>query len=401
MDIENKKIILGVCGGIAAYKSVVLARELIRQKADVRVIMTRNARAFVGELTFAALSGQPVFTDLFDRKDASIRHIDWAREADAVIIAPATANMIAKLAAGIADDALSTFMLAVTSPILLCPSMNTNMYASRSVQRNLATLKADGWGVIEPEAGELACGTTGPGRLPDPLHIANRLLALLTPKDLCNKKVLVTAGPTREYFDPVRFVSNPSTGKMGYAIAKAAERRGAQVVLVAGPTVLSDPVNVRLLKIETAEEMYSAVMEQAEDADVIIKAAAVSDYKAKITKVHKIKKDVEEKTLAVCANPDILKSLGKMKDGRFLVGFAAETQDLQRNARLKLEAKNLDMIVANLVGTANSGFAADTNQVVFFYRDGTQEALASMTKDAVADLLIDRIITHMGKGLHP
>ena len=386
-------MILGVSGGIAAYKSVEILRRLIQAGASVRVIMTRSAQWFVGALTFEALSGQPVFKDMFtDDHEASIRHIDWAQAADGVIIAPATANTIGKLAHGIADDPLSTFMLAVTAPVLICPSMNSHMYASKAVQRNLDTLRSDGYFVLDPGSGELACGTTGPGRLPEPDVIVDRFLSCFAPSDLAGKKVVVTAGPTIEPIDPVRFISNPSSGKMGYAIARAAAQRGADVVLITGPTHLPDPVNVSMIRIRTTAEMAKAVFKEFESADVVVKAAAVSDYRPQQSVDHKVKKGKNEWVLPLKQNQDILRTLGRKRTHQVLVGFAAETRDLERNATQKLAEKNLDIIVGNLVGSADSGFAADTNTVTFFYKDGTKEALPSMEKQAVAHILLDRIV---------
>ena len=393
MILKDKNIILGVSGGIAAYKSVELLRLLKKEEAHVRVIMTANAGWFVGPLTFKALSGHPVCTGLFEEnEDASIRHIDWAGEADAVIIAPATANIIGKLANGIADDALSTLLLAVTSPLIVCPSMNTHMYLSKPVQRNLEVLKADGCHILDPAAGDLACGTTGPGRLPEPEEILDRLKAFLTPKDLAGKRVLVTAGPTHEPLDPVRFISNPSSGKMGYAVARAAEQRGARVTLIAGPNTLADPQNITLVRVQTARDMAQAVFEHMPAAHLIVKAAAVSDYSPIKQASQKIKKVKKEMTLPLKRNPDILKELGRRKKGQVLVGFAAETEKLEANATKKLTAKNLDMIVANLVGRPGSGFSADTNRVKFFYNNGDKELLPAMEKDAVAHILLDRIV---------
>ena len=391
-SIENKSVILAVCGGIAAYKSVEILRLLKKYKAAVRVIMTQSAQWFVGALTFEALSGQPVFKDMFQEgSEASFRHIEWAQEADGVIVAPATANMIGKLANGIADDPLSTFMLAVTSPVLICPSMNAHMYESKAVQRNLDTLRSDGYFVLEPGFGQLACGTTGPGRLPEPEEIIDRFLFCLSPKDLKGKKILVTAGPTVEPIDPVRFISNPSSGKMGFAIARAAEHRGAQVVLISGPTRLPDPVNVTTIRVRTAEEMARAVFEQMEHADVIIKSAAVSDYRPKKTEAHKVKKEKKELILHLEPTRDVLKILGQKKKHQVLVGFAAETEDLEKNATQKLAEKNLDIIAGNLVGSADSGFESDTNSVTFFFKDGSREVLPLMQKMEVAHLLLDRI----------
>jgi phosphopantothenoylcysteine decarboxylase/phosphopantothenate--cysteine ligase len=391
-SIENKSVILAVCGGIAAYKSVEILRLLKKYKAAVRVIMTQSAQWFVGALTFEALSGQPVFKDMFQEgSEASFRHIEWAQEADGVIVAPATANMIGKLANGIADDPLSTFMLAVTSPVLICPSMNAHMYESKAVQRNLDTLRSDGYFVIEPGFGQLACGTTGPGRLPEPEEIIDRFLFCLSPKDLKGKKILVTAGPTVEPIDPVRFISNPSSGKMGFAIARAAEHRGAQVVLISGPTRLPDPVNVTTIRVRTADEMARAVFEQMDHADVIIKSAAVSDYRPKKAAAHKVKKEKKELILQLEPTRDVLKILGQKKKHQVLVGFAAETEDLEKNATQKLAEKNLDIIAGNLVGSADSGFESDTNSVTFFFKDGSREVLPLMQKMEVAHLLLDRI----------
>jgi phosphopantothenoylcysteine decarboxylase/phosphopantothenate--cysteine ligase len=393
-SIKNKKVILAVCGGIAAYKSVEILRLLKKADARVRVILSRNAQWFVGALTFEALSGQPVFKDMFQEgAEASFRHIDWAREADGVIIAPATANMIGKLANGIADDPLSTFMLAVSSPVLVCPSMNTHMYASRAVQRNLDTLRSDGYVVLEPDSGQLACGTSGPGRLPEPEAIFDRFVCCLSPKDLTGKKILVTAGPTIEPIDPVRFISNPSSGKMGFAIARAAEHRGAEVTLISGPTHLIDPMNVNTIRVRSAKEMADSVFQQMKNADVIIKSAAVSDYRPRENESHKIKKSQDELVLRLKQNKDILMELGRKKKHQVLVGFAAETRDLKKNATQKLTEKNLDMIVGNLVGPSNSGFASETNTVTFFFKDGTVESLPTMDKLEVAHILLDRILS--------
>jgi phosphopantothenoylcysteine decarboxylase/phosphopantothenate--cysteine ligase len=391
--MKNKHILLGVCGGIAAYKSVELLRLITGQGAETRVLMTENALHFVGWMTFEALSGVPVCTGLFDKaSEASFKHIDWAQEADAVVIAPATANMIGKLANGIADDALSTFMLAVTAPVILCPSMNTHMFESKPVQRNLELLRSDGYTVLEPGAGELACGTVGPGRLPEPEQILDRLIACLSPKDLANRKVLVSAGPTREAIDPVRFISNPSSGKMGYAVARAAEQRGAAVILVTGPTALSDPLNTKVVRVRSAEEMAQAVTQHADDADIIIMTAAVSDYRPQSAAEQKIKKERDEMTLTLSRTPDILKALGDRKSSQILVGFAAETEDLDRNAQKKLIEKNLDIIAGNLIGRAGSGFESERNLVTLYYRDGTHETIPEMEKESVAHILLNRIV---------
>ncbi|MEJ2658229.1 MAG: bifunctional phosphopantothenoylcysteine decarboxylase/phosphopantothenate--cysteine ligase CoaBC [Desulfobacterales bacterium] len=390
---ENKNIVLGVSGGIAAYKSAELLRLFIKEGARVRVIMTRNALAFVGPITFEALSGQPVCTSLFEKSDdASIKHIEWAEKADAVVIAPATADIIGKLAGGIADDALSTFMLAVTCPAIICPSMNTHMYESNAVQRNLETLRSDGYFVIDPEAGKLACGTTGPGRLPEPEDILDRTAYYLTPKDLKDKKILVTAGPTQEPIDPVRFISNPSSGKMGFAVARAAEHRGAKVTLISGPTNLLGPNNVAVIRVNTAQEMARAVFEHIKYSDILIKAAAVSDYRPANRAEQKIKKEKEQLVLPLERTQDILKEIGRKNKEKILVGFAAETERIEQYSQQKLAEKNLDIIVGNIVGHPGSGFDADTNTVTLFYRDGKKENLPKMTKKDVANLLLDRIV---------
>lgn len=391
--LQDKNIILGVSGGIAAYKSVELLRLLTKNGASVRVVMTRNAGHFVGWMTYQALSGHPVCTGLFEEGDeASFKHIDWATDADAVVIAPATANLIGKLAHGIADDALSTMMTVVTAPVLLCPSMNTNMYQNKAVQRNLEILRSDGIHIVEPGSGELACGTVGPGRLPEPEVIIDRLVSRLTPKDLTNHRVLVTAGATHEPIDPVRFISNPSSGKMGYAVARAAEHRGAEVTLVSGPTHLAPPFNVDIIQIRTAEEMARAVLENAEQYTIIIKTAAVSDYRPRAAAGRKIKKDRDTLTLQLDKTVDILEELGRRKANQILVGFAAETEDLDKNAVQKLAQKNLDIIAGNLIGAPGSGFQSDTNKVTLYYKDGTREDLAIMGKAAIAHIILDRVI---------
>ena len=399
MEFKNKHILLGVSGGIAAYKSVELLRLLKKAGANVTVIMTASAQKFVGKTTFEVLSENPVLSDLFFDTESSVKHIDLATRADAVVIAPATANIIAKLAHGIADDALSTTLLAVTCPVMVCPSMNTDMYQNIRVQRNLDILEKDGWHILDPDSGVLACKAVGAGRLPDPWFIFDRVQAMLTKKDLKDKKILVSAGPTVEAIDPVRFVSNHSSGKMGYAIARAAEKRGGQVTLVSGPVSLETPVGVERIDVQTCEEMADQMLANLDQADVIIKVAAVADYKPIDPKTSKIKKKDNNKDLFVSMtqNPDILKLIGKKKKkDQFLVGFAAETNDLEKNALLKIEKKNLDMIAANLVGSSDSGFKADTNKVKLFFKDGSFVDIPLMDKSKVADILIDHIINKTG-----
>jgi phosphopantothenoylcysteine decarboxylase / phosphopantothenate---cysteine ligase len=390
--LKGKYIVLGVCGGIAAYKSVELLRLLVKQGATVQVVMTVNAGQFVGPLTFEALSRQKVCSNLFAaNNEAAIQHIEWAEKADAVVIAPATANIIAKLAHGLADDALSTFMLAVTCPVMVCPSMNSQMYTSLPVQRNLDLLENDGRVVLTPEAGELACGTTGPGRLPEPAYILDRLIQLLAPKDFKGRSVLVTAGPTREAIDPVRFLGNPSSGKMGFALARAAEMRGAEVTLVAGPTALPVPIHVNLVRVTTAAEMATAVLDHLDGADIVIKSAAVADYRPVDRASQKIKKTQDLLTLELERTQDILMAVVGRKTHQVVVGFAAETEKLNTFAVGKLKEKQLDLLVGNLVGSPDTGFESDTNQVTLYNKDGSQERLARMPKTALAHLILDRI----------
>ena len=351
IPLAGKTIVLGVSGGIAAYKSVELVRILTTGGAMVRVVMTRSAQQFVGPATFQALTEHPVYTDMWEQdSDNSIRHVAWAQEADALIIAPATANIIGKMANGIADDPLSTLVLAAVCPKLVCPAMNTKMFENSMVQENLSKLASHGFFVMAPGAGYLACGDTGPGRLPDPDKIADRAIKILTKQDLAGKCVLVSAGPTREPIDPVRYISNPSTGKMGYAIARAAEHRGAKVILVTGPVSISPPENVETHRVVTALEMAEVVLAQAERADIVIKTAAVGDYRCETEAAQKIKKTGECLNLALVPNPDILLELGKRKGKKVLIGFAAETEKLTAHAQEKLKKKNLDMIAANLIG---------------------------------------------------
>ncbi len=398
MELQNKNILLGVTGGIAAYKTVELLRLLKKAGANVTVIMTNSAQKFVGKTTFEVLSENSVLSDLFFDTESSVKHIDLATGADAVIIAPATANTIAKLAQGIADDALSTTLLAVSCPVMICPSMNTDMYQNIRVQRNLDILEKDGWHILDPDSGVLACKTVGAGRLPDPWFIFDRVEAMLTKKDLNGRRILVSAGPTVEPIDPVRFISNHSSGKMGYAIAKAAEKRGALVTLVSGPVSLESPVGVERINVETCEEMTGQMLANLEQSDIIIKVAAVADYKPVDPKMHKIKKKDNNKDIfiSMTETPDIAKLIGEKKTkDQFLVGFAAETDDLEKNALLKIKKKNLDMIAANLVGSSDSGFKADTNKVKLFFRDGSFFDIPLMDKNDVANILIDQIINQV------
>ena len=395
--MKDKKLIVGVTGGIAAYKIAELVRILVKSGADTHVAMTTHAAEFVTPLTFETLSQNRVVCDMFDYGTHPLDHITWGQEADLVIIAPATANFIGKMAHGIGDDFLSTMVLASTAKILVCPSMNNQMYRNPAVQANIKLIAERGAVVMDPAEGELACKTEGKGRLPDPEQIAEKARALLSFQDLSELKVLVTAGPTIEPLDPVRFITNRSTGKMGYAIARAARQRGAAVTLVSGPTALTPPQGITFYQVNTASEMKQTVMDNSVGMDVIVKAAAVSDYRPRDRTDQKLKKSDDAATMEMVRNPDILAELGKTKsDSRFiLVGFAAETQDLLSNATEKLRTKNLDMIVANDVSREEAGFESETNLVKILYQNGEHEELPLMSKDDVANHLLDRI-----KGLH-
>ncbi len=395
MVFEGKKIVLGVTGGIAAYKAVEIASRLRKKGAEVHVIMTQEATHFVAPLTFREITGQPVTTDMWTEPSHwHVAHIALAQLAEIFLIAPATANIIAKAAAGIADDMLTTTLLAVKAPIFFAPAMNSAMYENPVTQENIAKLLRLGWHKIEPAAGYLACGTAGVGRLPEPVDIVGEIeKSLSVSSSLYGRKVLVTAGGTLEAIDPVRFIGNRSSGKMGYAVAKEAARRGAEVVLVAGGTVaLPDPPGMRVLHTESALAMREAVLQEAVEADIIVKAAAVADYRPKEAAGQKIKKNAEEITLVLEKNPDILMELGAhKKPGQVLVGFAAETQNLMEYAQRKLTKKNLDFIVANDVTRTGAGFNTETNLVKILSRDGSVEEVPLMGKDALAALILDRV----------
>jgi len=390
--MNGREVIVGVTGGIAAYKTAELVRLLVKNDILVKVAMTKSATRFVTPLTFEALSGERVIHHMFDREGTAIDHIRWGQESDLIIIAPATANFIGKMAHGIGDDFLSTCLLAATAKTLVCPSMNTRMFENPAVQENLALLKGRGFIIMEPGQGALACGTEGPGRLPEPDEILQQARILLSDQDLSGLKILVTAGPTTEPIDPVRYISNRSSGKMGYALARAAARRGAEVILVSGPTNLTPPPGLNFCPVITAEDMRRSVFDNRSGCDIIIKAAAVSDYRPRDHAVQKIKKGPESLSLELVKNPDILAELGSTIQGfpPVLVGFAAETEDLMANAEKKLKSKNLDMIVANDVSSKDAGFEADTNRVKIIYRDGHVDDSPLMTKDKVADLVLDR-----------
>jgi len=390
-SLIDKKIVLGVTGSIAVYKAVELLRHLKKAGAKVTVAMTANATWFVGPLTFETLSGSPVIQDMFTQPGTSLDHVTLGQESDLIIIAPATANFLAKMAHGLADDFLSTLILAATSQVLICPSMDKEMFANSIVQSNILRLKEHGHIVMEPDEGILASGAVGVGRLPDPVHILEKVGYVLSEHDLKGLKLLVTAGPTVEYLDPVRIVTNRSTGKMGYALAISAWRRGAEVTLISGPTHLDPPLGVKTVKIQTAEEMREAVLRDYQRQDVIIKAAAVSDYRPLKKAQQKEKKKTSPITVEMGPTPDILEELGKQKGDVILVGFAAETTNHRANALDKIEKKNLDMIVVNDVSQEDRGFAADSNEVRIIDRKGTEEVVPLMSKEDVADRILERI----------
>ncbi|MEW9501358.1 bifunctional phosphopantothenoylcysteine decarboxylase/phosphopantothenate--cysteine ligase CoaBC [Jeotgalibacillus marinus] len=392
----KKRILLCVTGGIAVYKSVALTSKLSQAGYDVKVIMTKSAMQFVTPLTFQAMSRNDVYFDTFDEKDsAKIAHIDLADWADLVVVAPATANTIGKLANGIADDMVTTTLLATTAPVWIAPAMNVHMYDHPAVKKNIDTLHAFGHRFIEPSEGFLACGYIGKGRLEEP----EKIVALIHDKlsdqhmyKLKNKKILITAGPTREHVDPVRFFTNHSSGKMGYAIAEKAAQWGADVTLISGPVSLSAPENVEIVRVDTAEEMRIAVFERYREADVVIKSAAVADYRPSVQYDEKMKKQEGPMKMEFERTIDILKSLGEEKDHQVLVGFAAETQDVEYHAIKKLQSKNADIIVANNIKQEGAGFSGDTNIVTFYHRDGTKKALTLLSKEKVAEELLEEIL---------
>jgi phosphopantothenoylcysteine decarboxylase/phosphopantothenate--cysteine ligase len=391
--LQGKELILGVSGSIAAYKAVFLLRELVRLGARVTVSMTEHAQAFVGPLTFRTLSARPVLVDLFDPQSSeAVEHIALAERADAMVIAPATANLLAKAAGGLADDFLTTLLLAARCPILMAPAMDGAMWEHPAVVANVTRLRERGVTVLEPDAGELASGLSGKGRLPEVDHIVEALVGLLHPqRDLASDHVLVTAGPTREPIDPVRYISNRSSGKMGYGLALAARRRGARVTLVSGPTALTPPAGVVFVPVQTAEDMREAVLQHLPGATIVVKAAAVSDYRARRTESTKMK-GKHEISLDLVPNPDILAEVAARRTGAFVVGFAAETHEVAANARQKLAGKGIDLLVANDVSQQGIGFDADDNQVLLLDRWGGERALPRMPKTAVADAILSHVV---------
>ncbi len=391
---EKKRVlVLGVSGGIACYKAVELVRILVQTGFKVQVIMTRGAMEFVTPLTFQTLSGNPVATETFSlTQESEIGHINLADAADLFVIAPATANVIGKMANGIADDLLTTVLMATRAPVLIAPAMNVHMYDNPILQENLRKLRRIGYHIMEPAEGFLACGYEGKGRLPDAGKIAEEIERLLKKKDLSAEELLITAGPNREPLDPVRYISNRSSGKMGYALVRAAIRRGANVTLVSGPTALEPPIGARVVAVTTAAEMREAVLREYPQCTAVIMAAAVSDYRPVMTTEKKIKRGHGAVELRLEPNPDILKELGQSKDGKWLVGFAAETEDLTANAQKKLREKNLDIVVANDVAEEGSGFDGDTNIATIVDRTGAIRSLPLMSKDDLADRILDHYL---------
>jgi len=386
-------LVLGVTGGIACYKAVELVRLLVKDGFVVQVIMTRGAMEFVTPLTFQTLSGMPVATETFNlTQESEIGHINLADSADLFVIAPATANVIGKVAAGIADDLLTTVLMATKAPVLIAPAMNIHMYENPILQENVRKLRRLGYHFIEPAEGYLACGYEGKGRLPEPEKILEEIRRLLKKKDLVGEKLLITAGPNREPLDPVRYLSNRSSGKMGYALARAAIRRGAEVALISGPTELEPPAGARLTSVTTAAEMRHAVLEEFSECTAVIMAAAVSDYRPVDFARKKIKRGKGPIELRLEPNPDILKEISARKNGKMLVGFAAETGELVANAAKKLKDKNLDMIVANDVSEAGAGFDVDTNVATILDRAGTVRSLPLMSKDELAEQILDHLL---------
>ncbi len=392
--LENKKIVLGITGGIAAYKAAELTRAFIKAGAAVRVIMTKSAMQFITPLTLQTLSQGPVYTEMFTPTEQyDMAHIALSDWADAFVIAPATGNVIGKIASGIGDDLLTTTLMAQNKPTLICPAMNDKMLANPAVQDNIRKLRQFGYTVMESGVGELACKTSGSGRLPEIPAILDAVECLFTPQDFAGQKVLITAGPTEEPLDPVRCITNLSSGKMGYALAAAAQKRGAEVTLISGPTKISPPPVEKIIFVRTALEMYQAVMDHYQKATVIIKAAAVADYRPKFVAREKIKKDKGLTGIELTRNPDIIAAIGAKKKKGILVGFAMETEDLLVNARQKLAKKNMDMIVANSLKEEGAGFQTDTNIITIMDRNGKTVALDKMTKIDAAHRILDHIKT--------
>ena len=392
--LKDKTVVIGVSGGIAVYKTLDVVSRLRKLGVNVNVIMTKSATEFVTPLSFQSLSQNYVVCDMFeDPKTWDVEHISLAKRADVFLIAPATANVIGKIANGIADDMLTTTVMATKAKVLIAPAMNTNMYENPILQRNINTLKELGYNFVEPESGRLACGDTGKGKLASPETIVDEVVKLLSKgQDLKGKSIIVTAGPTVESIDPMRYITNRSTGKMGYSIAKEAIERGADVTLITGPTNLTPPQNLKkLVKIESAKDMYEAVLANLDENDVVIKSAAVADYKPKNYYKKKIKKSDDDLVIELDRNKDIAQEIGKIKNNKILVGFAAETNDLIENASLKIKKKNLDFIVANDLTKEGAGFGVDTNIVKIIDKEGNITEYPKMKKEEVANIILDKI----------
>ena len=393
--LKGKTVVIGVSGGIAVYKACDVVSRLKKLNANVHVIMTKSATEFVTPLTFQSLSQNYVVSDMIEEpKTWDVEHISLAKKADVFLIAPATANVIGKVANGIADDMLTTTVMATTGKVLIAPAMNTNMYRNPILQRNISILKELGYNFVDPDSGRLACGDIGEGKLASPEKIVDAVVDLFNEdkKDLLGKKIMITAGPTVESIDPVRYLTNRSTGKMGYAIAKMAANRGADVTLVSGPTNIEPPSNIKkLIKVQSAKDMYDAIIDNFDENQVIIKSAAVADYKPKNYSDKKIKKSNDDLIIELDRNKDIAYELGKIKKNKILVGFAAETNDLIENAKGKISKKNLDFIVANDLTESGAGFGTDTNIVKIIDKDGNIAKYPQMKKDEVADVILDKV----------
>ena len=393
--LKGKTVVIGVSGGIAVYKACDVVSRLKKLNANVHVIMTKSATEFVTPLTFQSLSQNYVVSDMFEEpKTWDVEHISLAKKADVFLIAPATANVIGKVANGIADDMLTTTVMATTGKVLIAPAMNTNMYRNPILQRNISILKELGYNFVDPDSGRLACGDIGEGKLASPEKIVDAVVDLFNEdkKDLLGKKIMITAGPTVESIDPVRYLTNRSTGKMGYAMAKMAANRGADVTLVSGPTNIEPPSNIKkLIKVQSAKDMYDAIIDNFDENQVIIKSAAVADYKPKNYSDKKIKKSNDDLIIELDRNKDIAYELGRIKKNKILVGFAAETNDLIENAKGKISKKNLDFIVANDLTESGAGFGTDTNIVKIIDKDGNIAKYPQMKKDEVADVILDKV----------
>ncbi len=397
--MTGKRILLGVCGSIAAYKACDITRSLRKIGAEVTVVVTSGGARFVSPLTFAALSAAKVYGGMFDEQDAhTIPHINLARDHDLILVAPATAQTIGRFASGMADDLLSAVVLAADCPIVVCPAMNSKMFSHPATQANLEKIATFGYQVVQPDSGPMACKEEGPGRLPELAVILNAVEQVFIPQDLAGKRILITAGPTEEPLDPVRFLSNRSSGKMGYALARAALLRGGEVVLVSGPCSLEAPANVEVIQVRTAQEMYDAVLCHFEAMDIIVKCAAVSDFRPAQYGLEKLKKDGADLLLELAVNPDILATLGERKKEQILVGFAAESENHLGEGKRKLAAKNLDMIVVNDIKGEATGFQSDTNRVTILTRKGAVKELALLSKDQTAMAIFDEVMVLGGGG---